>query len=124
MSIFLLLYLHDHWYGNDGVEEPDRDHDEGDQSDQEPPHQVVRADDLHEVPLPRQPGADQTHVVVAVVVELDVVREAGEAVYQHLGVSGPRPGQVELVQPGAATLTKQQEVSTGVKLDSIGETVE
>lgn len=74
----------------------------------------MRADDLHEVSLPRQPGADQTHVVVAVVIELDVVREAGEAVYQHLSGSGPRPGQVELVQPGAATLTKQQEVSAGV----------
>ena len=81
------------------------------------------ADDLHQVPLPREPRADQTHVVVAVVIELDVVREPGEALYQHLGGGGPRPSQVQLVQPRPATLAVEKEVSTWVKLDSIGETV-
>ena len=115
-------YLHRQWVGNDGVEELDGDHDDADQPDQEPPDQVVGADDLHQVPLPREPRADQPHVVVAVVIELDVVREPGEAVYQHLGGGGPRPSQVQLVQPRPPSLAVEKEVSAWVKLDSIGET--
>ena len=80
------------------------------------------ADDLHEVPLARQPGADHADVVVAVVVELDVVWEPGKAIYQHLGGAGPLPGQVQLVQPRPATLAVQKEVPARVKLDSISET--
>ena len=83
----------------------------------------MRADDLHQMPLPREPGADQTHVVVAIVIELDVVREPREAVYQNLGGGGPRSSQVQFVQPRPASLAVKKEVTTWVKLDSIGETV-
>ena len=41
------------------------------------------------------PGRDETHVIVVVVVEADVVRQAGQAVHQHLHLARP---EIELCQ--------------------------
>ena len=39
---------------------PDGDHDQTDESDKEPPDDVVVTNDLQDVRLPWQPGTDQT----------------------------------------------------------------
>ena len=54
--------------GDDGVEESERNHHQGHQAHQEPPDQVVRTQQLQQVRFARDPGADDAHVVVAVVV--------------------------------------------------------
>ena len=54
--------------GDDGVEESEGDHHQRHQADQEPPDQVVRTQELQQVRFPRDPGADDSHVVVAVVI--------------------------------------------------------
>ena len=54
--------------GDDGVEESEGNHHQGHQAHQEPPDQVVRTQQLQQVRFARDPGADDAHVVVAVVV--------------------------------------------------------
>ena len=55
--------------GNDGVDQSEGDHHQGDQADQEPPDQVVRTKELHQVRLPGNPGTDDAHIVVTIVVD-------------------------------------------------------
>ena len=55
--------------GNDGAEQPDGQHDEGDQADDEPPDQVVRTEEVHQVGLAGYPGADYTNIVVTIVIQ-------------------------------------------------------
>ena len=58
--------------GNDGAEQSEGQHDEGDEADEEPPDQVVRTQELQQVRFTRDPGADDAHVVVSVVINSKV----------------------------------------------------
>ena len=55
--------------GDDGVDQSEGDHHQGDQTDQKPPDQVGRTQELQQVRFARDPGTDDANVVVAVVID-------------------------------------------------------
>ena len=54
---------------NDGVDHPERQHDKRHEADEEPPGEIVGAQQLQQVRLARDPGTDHPDVVVTIVIQ-------------------------------------------------------